>query len=72
MSIYTASGGKGKIEFTQMEAVAKMEELYKIVVDLFHGFDYKKSFGLQPRGKTEFPFRCSRFYLGFRQGQEQN
>ncbi|WP_257096804.1 DUF3387 domain-containing protein [Sphingobacterium sp. E70] len=30
------------MEFDQEEAVARMEELYEIVVDLFHGFDYKK------------------------------
>lgn len=71
LSVYTASGGKGKIEFDQEEAVAKMEELYEIVVDLFHGFDYKKFFGLQPREKLNFLLDATDFILGLDKGQER-
>lgn len=71
LSVYTSSGGKGKIEFDQEEAVAKMEELYEIVLDLFHGFDYKLFFGLQPREKLNFLLDATDFILGLDKGQER-
>jgi type I restriction enzyme, R subunit len=71
LSVYTSSGGKGKIEFDQEEAVAKMEELYEIVVDLFHGFDYKRFFTLQPREKLTFLLDATDFILGLDKGQER-
>lgn len=46
---YTASGGKGKPIFNQKEAIDKMLEKYEIVKDMFHGFDYKIFFKLDPR-----------------------
>ncbi len=71
LSVYTANGGKGKIEFDQEEAVAKMEELYEIVVDLFHKFDYKKFFGLQPREKLNFLLDATDFILALDKGRER-
>jgi type I restriction enzyme R subunit len=71
LSVYTSSGGKGKIEFDQEEAVAKMEELYEIVEDLFHGFDYKRFFGLQPKEKLTFLLDATDFILGLDKGQER-
>ena len=38
LAVYTASQGKGKMTFDQEEAVAKMLELYEIVVDMFGAF----------------------------------
>ena len=46
---YTASGGKGKPVLDQKEAIDKMMEKYEIVKDMFHGFDYKKFFKLEPK-----------------------
>jgi type I restriction enzyme, R subunit len=46
---YTASGGKGKVYADQSEAVKKMLEKYEIVKDMFHGFNYKKFFELNPK-----------------------
>ena len=71
LSIYTASGGKGKIEFNQEEAVAKMEEFYDIVVDLFHGFNYKNFFNLQPREKLTFLLDATDFILGLDRGKDR-
>lgn len=71
LSVYTSSGGKGKIEFSQEEAVAKMEELYEIVVDLFHGFDYKRFFVLQPKEKLAFLLNATDLILGLDKGQER-
>lgn len=71
LSIYTASGGKGKIEFNQEEAVAKMEEFYEIVVDLFDKFDYKKFFDLEPRQKLTFLLDATDYVLGLDNGKDR-
>jgi type I restriction enzyme R subunit len=54
LAIYTENKGRGKLAFDQEEAVAKMQELYEIVVDMFHGFEYRKYFNLEPREKLNF------------------
>lgn len=46
---YTESGGKGKPAFGQEEAVAIMLEKYEIIAAMFHDFDYKKFFTLDPK-----------------------
>jgi len=51
---YTASGGKGKPTFDQDRAVALMMEKYEIVRDMFHGFNYKKFFELEPSKRITF------------------
>lgn len=71
LSIYTGSGGKGKIEFNQEEAVAKMEEFYDIVVDLFDKFDYKKFFNLEPRQKLTFLLDATDYVLGLDNGKDR-
>lgn len=71
LSIYTSSGGKGKIEFDQEEAVAKMEEFYEIVVDLFDKFDYKKFFDLEPRQKLTFLLDATDYVLGLDNGKDR-
>jgi type I restriction enzyme R subunit len=54
LAIYTENQGKGKLAFDQEEAVAKMLELYELVVDMFGSFDYRKYFELDPRLKLNF------------------
>ncbi|MBS0644986.1 MAG: type I restriction endonuclease subunit R [Verrucomicrobia bacterium] len=54
LAIYTENQGKGKLAFDQEEAVAKMLELYELVVDMFGTFDYRKYFELDPRLKLNF------------------
>jgi type I restriction enzyme, R subunit len=54
LAVYTASDGKGQIYHDQEEAVAKMLELYEIVVDMFGMFDYRRYFNLDPKGKLSF------------------
>ncbi len=56
LATYTATvgEGRGKLAFDQKEAVAKMQELYEIVTDMFAGFDYKRYFTLQPKDKLSF------------------
>ncbi len=54
MLVYAASQGKGQITFDQEEAVAKMQELYEVVVDMFARFDYRRYFTLEPKAKLNF------------------
>jgi type I restriction enzyme R subunit len=51
---YTASGGKGKPTFDQDKAVMLTLEKYEIVKDMFHGFNYKKFFELEPSKRITF------------------
>ncbi len=51
---YTASKGRGAIAHDQEEAVAKMLELYEVVVDMFAHFDYRRYFTLEPKVKLDF------------------
>ena len=71
LSIYTDSGGKGKIEFDQREAVAKMLELYEIVVGMFDKFDYKKFFGLQPKEKLTYILDATDYVLSLDMGKDR-
>ena len=41
-----------------------MKELCEIVVDLYHGFDYKNFFGVQPKGKLNFLLNTADFFWG--------
>ena len=40
LAVYTESGGKGKVEHDQAEAIALMKREYEVCVGLFHGFDW--------------------------------
>jgi type I restriction enzyme R subunit len=51
LATYTESGGKGKPTFNQDDAVSVMLEKYEILVNLFHGFNYKKFFTGTPKEK---------------------
>jgi type I restriction enzyme, R subunit len=51
---YTESGGKGKPSFDQDQAVKLMLEKYGIVKDMFHGFNYKRFFELEPKNRISF------------------
>ncbi len=54
LAVYAASKGRGEIVFDQEEAVARMLELYEIVVDSFAGFDYRRYFSLAPKARLDF------------------
>ena len=51
---YAARKGRGEIKHDQEEAVAKMLEIYEVIVNMFGKFDYRKYFTLQPREKLSF------------------
>jgi len=71
LATYTESGGKGQIEFDQEEAVAKMMELYEIVVAMFEKYDYKKFFGLQTREKLNFILDATDYILSLDKGKDR-
>lgn len=58
---YTASKGRGAIAHDQEEAVAKMLELYEVVVDMFAHFDYRRYFTLEPKVKLDFILDASNY-----------
>jgi len=41
LAAYTESGGRGKVEHNQAEAVALMRREYEVCLGLFHGFDWR-------------------------------
>lgn len=51
---YTTSGGKGRPTVDQDQAVALMLEEYEVVKDMFHGFNYRRFFDLQPAERVPF------------------
>ncbi|MGD0477802.1 MAG: type I restriction endonuclease subunit R [Nitrososphaerales archaeon] len=51
---YTTSGGKGRPTVDQEQAVVLMQEKYEIVRDMFHGFNYRRFFELQPSERVSF------------------
>ncbi len=68
---YTESGGKGKPIFTQEDAVAIMLEKYEIVSAMFHGFDYKKFFTMEPRKRMNIIPQAMEFILQQDDGKER-
>jgi len=60
---YTATVGqdRGEIAYDQEQAVAKMRELYEIVVDMFGRFDYRRYFTLEPKAKLAFILDAANF-----------
>ena len=54
LAVYAARKGRGDIKHDQEEAVAKMLEIYEVVVNMFGRFDYRKYFTFEPREKLNF------------------
>ncbi len=54
LAVYAARNGRGEIKHDQEEAVAKMLEIYEILVDMFDRFDYRQYFKLEPRAKLNY------------------
>jgi len=72
MLIYAASQGKGQITFDQEEAVAKMQELHEVVVDMFARFDYRRYFALEPRAKLNFLLDAANYIAELSELKEGN
>jgi len=72
MMIYAASQGKGNITFDQEEAVAKMLELYEVVVDMFDRFEYRKYYTLESKDKLQFILDAANFVSELTEEKEGN
>ena len=76
LAVYTASSGQGKLAYDQEEAVAKMWELYEVVVDMFGasptsaGFDYRRYFALEPKQKLNFILAAANHVAGLAEAKE--
>ncbi|MDD4353488.1 MAG: type I restriction endonuclease subunit R [Candidatus Nanoarchaeia archaeon] len=71
LATYTASGGKGVPTLDQNEAIAAMIEKFEIVEQMFDGFDYKKYFNLDTRGKLSFILEAQEYILGLEDGKNR-
>ncbi|HBC87662.1 MAG TPA: DEAD/DEAH box helicase [Lentisphaeria bacterium] len=54
LAVYAARKGRGEIKHDQEEAVAKMLEIYEVIVNMFGRFDYRQYFKIEPRAKLNF------------------
>lgn len=72
LAIYTENQGKGKLAFDQEEAVAKMIELYELVVDMFGSFEFQKYFDLDPRLKLNFILDAANHLLDLKDEDGRN
>jgi type I restriction enzyme R subunit len=61
LAVYTESKGRGQLAYDQEEAVDKMRELFEIIVDMFHGFEYRRYFALEPKDKLNFILDAANF-----------
>ncbi|MBU4245935.1 type I restriction endonuclease subunit R [archaeon] len=71
ISEYRESGGKGKPTFEQEDAVAMMLEKYEIVSDMFHGFDYKRFFKIEPKERMSLIPQAMEHILKQKDGKER-
>ncbi len=71
LSDYTESGGKGNPTFDIEEAVAKMLEKYEVVSALFHGFDYRRFFKLNPKERMSLIPQAMEHILKQKDGKER-
>jgi type I restriction enzyme R subunit len=72
LAIYTESNGKGQLAFDQSEAVAKMLDVYEIVVGMFRTFDYKKYFQIDVKDKLGFLLDAANYILGLKDDEGVN
>lgn len=71
LATYTESGGKGEPMLDQNDAVATMLEKYEIVVQLFSGFDYKRYFTADTKGKMTIILEAQEYILGLDDGKNR-
>ncbi len=71
LAVYTDSGGRGEPVLEQETAIATMMEKYEIVVQLFNGFDYKRYFAADTRGKLTIILEAQEHILGLKDGKKR-
>lgn len=71
LATYTESGGEGAPTLDQGEAIAAMLEKYEIVVQMFNGFDYKRYFSADTKGKMTIILEAQEHILGLEKGKDR-
>lgn len=71
LAIYQDSGGEGQPTLKQSEAIATMMEKYEIIIQMFHGFDYKKYFVANTRKKMVLILEAQEHILSLDDGKER-
>ncbi len=71
LNTYTESGGRGAPVLNQSEAIAAMMEKYEIVVQMFHGFDYKRYFCADTKAKMTIILEAQEHILGLQDGKNR-
>ncbi len=71
LNTYTESGGKGAPVLSQSEAIAAMMEKYEIVVQMFHGFDYRRYFSAETKEKMAIILEAQEHILGLQDGKNR-
>jgi type I restriction enzyme R subunit len=71
ISNYTESGGTGKPAINQEEAVKKMLEKYEVVVQMFHGYDYKQFFNTGPKERMNIISGAMEHILSISDGKKR-
>ena len=68
---YTESGGKGAPTLDQSAAIAMLLEKYDIVMQMFHGFDYKRYFTADTKDKLTIILEAQDHILGLDDGKNR-
>ncbi len=63
MAVYTESGGEGEAVTDIAEVIAGMKEKYEVVAQMLHGFDWKKYFTEDDKGKLQVLLDATNFVL---------
>ena len=63
MAVYTESGGEGKAVSDIKEVIAGMKEKFEVVEQMFSGFDWRRYFKEDSRGKLQVLLEASNFIL---------
>jgi len=71
LSTYTESGGRGEPVIDHEKAVEMMLEKIEIVRQMLSGFDYKKYFNSDTKGKLKIILETQEYILGIENGKER-
>ena len=71
LTVYQDSGGEGQPALDQSKAIATMMEKYEIVLQMFHGFDYKRYFVANTRQKMILILEAQEHILSLEDGKER-
>lgn len=71
LAVYTQSGGRGDPTITQEKAIEVMIEKYEVVKAMFHGFEYRRYFAADTKGKLGIILEAQEHILGLDKGKDE-